>query len=184
MAAAGEDNGARHELSTAPAPTDLDRLQKSRWGRRLFFAALTLFLFLGLLNVYGVRTGEKTATGSGYELTLTYTKVTRPGLATPWSVEVRHPGGFDSGLVTVAATSSYFDAFDENGLDPDPARSTSDGERTIWQFEPPPGDTLTVSFDARIEPGVQLTRLEGEVAVLGPAGDNVVSADFGTFVMP
>ena len=124
----------------------------------LFFGGLALFLLLGLLNVYGVRTREKTVTGSGYELTLTYTSVTRPGLATPWSVEVRHPGGFDSGLVTVAATSSYFDAFDENGLDPDPARSTSDGERTIWQFEPPTGDTLTVSFDARIEPGVQLTR--------------------------
>ncbi len=184
MASEGEDTGARPELSTAPGPTDPDRLVRGRFGRRLFFCALALFLLLGLLNVYGVRTREKTEAGGGYELTLTYTSVTRPGLATPWSVEVRRPGGFDSGLVTVAATSSYFDAFDENGLDPDPARSTSDGERTIWQFEPPTGDTLTVSFDARIEPGVQLTRVKGEVAVLGPAGDDVVSAAFSTFVMP
>ncbi len=180
----GGDTGVRTSLPTAPEPTDPGRLTRGRFGRRLFFAGLTLFLLLGLLNVYGVRTTEKTATGNGYELTVAYTSVTRPGLATPWSVEVRHPGGFDSGLVTVAATSSYFDAFDENGLDPDPARSTSDGERTIWQFEPPTGDTLTVSFDARVEPGVQLTWLKGEVEVLGPAGDAAVSADFSTYVMP
>ena len=184
MASDGGDSGARTSLPTAPEPTDPARLVRGRFGRRVFFAALALFLLLGLLNVYGVRTRDKTAAGNGYEMTLTYTSVTRPGLATPWAVEIRHPGGFDSGLVTVAVTSSYFDAFDENGLDPDPSRSTSDGERSIWQFEPPTGDTLTVSFDARIEPGVQLTRLKGEVAVLGPAGDATVSIDFSTFVMP
>jgi hypothetical protein len=180
----GGDEGTRTSLSTAPETSDPARLRRGRLGRRLFFVAVTLFLLLGILNVYGVRTRETSATASGYELTVTYASVTRPGLATPWSVEVRHPGGFDSGLVTVAATSSYFDAFDENGLDPDPARSTSDGERTIWQFEPPTGDTLTISFDARIEPGVQLTRLKGEVEVLGPSGDAAVSADFSTYVMP
>jgi hypothetical protein len=184
VATDGEDDGATTSLPTAPEPTDPARLVRGRFGRRLFFCALALFLLLGALNVYGVRVTQKAATGSGYEMTVTYTTVTRPGLATPWSVEIRHPGGFDSGLITVAATSSYFDAFDENGLDPDPARSTSDGERTIWQFEPPVGDTLTISFDARIEPGVQLTRLKGEVAVVGLAGDDAVAADFTTYVMP
>ena len=84
----------------------------------------------------------------------------------------------------MAVTSSYFDAFDENGLDPDPAESTSDGERSIWKFEPPPGDVMTVSFDARIEPGVQLTRVKGEVSVLDPSGADVVTADFRTLVLP
>ena len=171
-------------LATAPGPTDRSRLLRGRLLRRLFFCALTAFLLLGALNVYGVRTKEATATANGYEMTVTYATVTRPGLATPWSVEIRRPGGFDSGLVSVAATSSYFDAFDENSLDPDPARSTSDGELTVWQFEPPTGDTLAVSFDARIEPGVQLTRLHGEVKVLGPTGDAAVSVPFSTFVMP
>ncbi len=170
--------------STLPPPPDIKAVRRGRFGRRVFTVVLVVFLGLGMLGLYGVRTGETTAAAGGYELTVTYTKITRPGLATPWAVEVRHPGGFGDEEVTVAVTSSYFDAFDENGLDPDPAESTSDGERSIWKFEPPAGDVMTVSFDARIEPGVQLTRVKGEVSVLDPSGADVVTARFRTVVLP
>jgi hypothetical protein len=159
-------------------------VRRGRLGRRIFAVVLVVFLGLGLLGLYGVRTKDARATGGGYEMTVTYTSVSRPGLATPWSVEIRRPGGFGDDQVTVAVTSSYFDAFDENGLDPDPAESYSDGERTVWRFEPPPGDVMTVSFDARIEPGVQLTRVKGTVAVLDASGADAVSVDFRTLVLP
>ena len=150
----------------------------------MFVVALVVFLGLGALNTYGVRTRTASASGGGTELTVTYASVSRPGLATPWSVEIRRPGGFPQGL-TVAATSSYFDAFDENGFSPSPVEETDDGERTIWQFAPSAGDTVTVSFDARLEPGVQLTRLKGRVEVLGgPGGSTLVGVDFSTFAMP
>ena len=71
---------------------------------------------------------------------------------------MRRQGGFPDGL-TVAVTSSYLDAFDENGLGPAPVEETTDGKPTIWRFGPSVGDVLAVSFDARLEPGVQLTRL-------------------------
>jgi len=170
--------------STLPDPPQIRTVRRGRFGRRLFTIALVVFLGLGLLGLYGIRTGEVSASGGGYQLTVTYTKIIRPGLAGPWSVEIRHPGGFGDAPVTVAVTSSYFDAFDENGLDPDPAQSVSDGSRSIWKFDPPPGDVMAVSFDARIEPGVQLTRLKGEVAVLDEAGSDVVTARFRTLVMP
>jgi hypothetical protein len=173
----------RHQ-STLPPPPDLRSIRRGRFGRRVFTVVLVVFLGLGLLGMYGVRTGSTEARGGGYEITVTYTKITRPGLATPWSVEIRHPGGFGEETITVATLSSYFDAFDENGLDPDPAQSTSDGERSIWKFDPPPGDVMTVSLDARIEPGVQLTRLKGEVSVLDPSGADVVTARFRTVVLP
>jgi hypothetical protein len=179
-----EQEAARPSVPTAPAPLDLARLRRSRVGRRLFVVALVAFLGLGALNAYGVRTASSSVTAGGVELTVTYASVTRPGLATPWSFEVRRPGGFPDGL-TVAATSSYFDAFDENGFSPSPVEETDDGERTIWRFGPPPGDTLTVSFDARLEPGVQLTRVKGRVEVLaGPGGPVLAGVDFSTFAMP
>lgn len=159
-------------------------MRRDRVGRRLFVVALTIFLALGAFGVYGVRTRDIEATGGGYELTVHYTSVTRPGLATPWAVEVRRPGGFGDELVEIAVTASYFDAFDENGLDPDPAESLNDGERTIWRFEPTEGDTMAVSFDARIEPGVQLTRVKGSVSVLDASGEDAVTADFSTLVLP
>ncbi|HUR23150.1 MAG TPA: hypothetical protein VMZ73_04695 [Acidimicrobiales bacterium] len=174
---------ARTSIPTEPEPTDIRRQVRARTGRRVFGVALGLFLLLGALGFYGVRARTVTAAGGGYQLSVTYGSVSRPGLATPWSFEVQRAGGFPDGL-TVAVTSSYFDAFDENGLGPEPVEETVDGELTIWRFGPTRSETLSVSFDARIEPGVQLTTAKGELSVLGPDGRPVVTAAFRTFVMP
>jgi hypothetical protein len=177
----------RRSIPTEPRPTDIRRQARSRLARRVFAVALGLFLALGALGVYGVRTRTVSAAGGGYELSVRYASVSRPGLATPWSLEVRRPGGFPDG-VTVAVKSSYFDVFDENGLDPAPVEETSDGERTFWTFGPSAGDTISVSFDARIEPGVQVTRAKGRAEVLaaapGPEAATAVRVEFGTWVMP
>ncbi len=176
--------GGRRSIPTEPAPTSVPRQLRSRAVRRIFVAALGLFLALGALGVYGVRTRTASAAGGGYALEVRYATVSRPGLATPWSFEVRRSGGFPEGLI-VAVTSSYFDSFDENGLGPAPVEETTDGERTIWRFGPSAGDTLAVSFDARIEPGVQLTWLKGEIEVLDSAtGPPAVTVGFRTWVMP
>ena len=174
---------ARPSIPTEPAPTDIPRQRRARTGRRVFVVLLGVFLLLGALGFYGVRKTSASAAGGGYEVSVDYASVSRPGVATPWSFEVRRPGGFPDG-VTVAVTSAYFDVFDENGLGPAPAEETTDGDLTVWRFAPTPSDTLSVSFDARIEPGVQLTTAKGELSVLGPDGQPAVTVAFRTFVMP
>jgi hypothetical protein len=174
---------ARPSISTEPEPTDLRRQTRARTGRRIFVVLLGAFLLLGALGFYGVRTTSASASGGGYEVSVDYASISRPGLATPWSFEVRRPGGFPDG-VTVAVTSAYFDVFDENGLGPAPAEETTDGDLTIWRFSPTRSDTLSVSFDARIEPGVQLSTIKGELSVLGTNGQPAVTVAFKTFVMP
>ena len=178
------DEAAARRLSTLPRERPIRAVRRDRFGRRLFVVALVVFLGLGVLNLYGVRTKEVEATGGGYELTVTYSSVTRPGLATPWSAEIRRPGGFDDELVALAVSASYFDAFDENGLDPDPAEAVNDGENTIWRFDPPPGEVMTVSFDARLQPDIQLTRVKGSASVLDQSGAAVATVDFRTLVLP
>ncbi len=174
----------RPSTPTEPAPTDVARQIRARTARRVFVSLLALFVLGGALDLYGVRTKTRSASGGGYELSVTYGSVSRPGLATPFSFEVRRPGGFPDGL-TVAARSSYFDAYDENGFSPSPEGETADGERTIWQFGPSSADIMTVSLDARIEPGVQITRVKGRVEVLaGPDGPAAVAVSFSTLVMP
>ena len=179
-----DDGPAVRSISTLPRPRDIDSLRRNRLGRRLFVVALVTFLGLGLVGLYGVRVTEARTTGGGYELTVTYASVSRPGLATPWSAEIRRPGGFGDESISLAVDAAYFDAFDENGLDPDPAESVNDGERTIWRFDPPPGEVMTVSFDARLQPDVQLTRVKGRASVLDSSGAAVATVDFRTLVMP
>jgi hypothetical protein len=94
----------------------------------------------------------------------------------------RSGGGGFNGPVTIATTGDYFDLFDENGLDPDPEAATTNGDLLIWEFGPPHGDVLTVTFDARLEPASHLRR-SAETSVLVDR-DAVVSVRYSTVVMP
>jgi hypothetical protein len=82
----------------------------------------------------------------------------------------------------VATDSRYLDLLDENGFDPQPSRSTATADEIIWEFDPPPGDTLSVSLDGRIEPGQQWGRT-GHSSVLVD-GRPVVTVTYKTWVTP
>lgn len=171
-------------LSTAPEGDTLRVARRGRWFRRLFSVVLVAFLAAALAGVFGIRSGEVEAAGGGYELTVSYAEVTRPGLTTPWTIEVRHPGGFPTGLVTVATTSEYADAFEQLQPDPEPVESISDGSRTIWSFQPPAGgDTVAVSLSGRIDPSLQLVTKRAVTSVLVD-GAPVVSVRYRTYVTP
>jgi hypothetical protein len=142
------------------------------------FAVIVVVALSGLL---GVRTRTTwTRLGDGTTIEVRYGWITRPGLATPWSITVHRAGGFD-GQIVVRTTNSYFELFDENGLDPDPASATQDADELIWAFEPPSGDTFTLSFDARIEPGAQWGRDATTVVEVDGARGAV---SYRTWVMP
>jgi hypothetical protein len=169
--------------STAPEAVDIKRVRRVRAVRRVFVLCLTAFLVAGLAGVFGVKTTTVSASGGGYELEVTYAKSARPGLAIPWSVEIRHAGGFDDNVL-VSTTSSYFDLVDENGFDPDPESSYSSGEDIVWEFKQPEGDTLTIGLDARIGPSVQsLWPPEATTSVIVD-GEPVVSVTYRTRVWP
>ena len=168
-------------VPTAPQDNDFRSIRRARSVRRIFMSLLAVFLLLGLSGALGVRTATATAEGGGYELTVTYGRVSRPGLPTPWGFEVRRPGGFD-GPITVSMSSAYLDLFDENGFDPQANSVTATPDAVIGEFEPPPGDTLAVSLDARIEPGMQWGRW-AETSVLED-GRPVVTARYRTWILP
>ena len=106
----------------------------------------------------------------------------RAGLDVPWQVRIQ-PGRRLHGPVTLAVTADYFDIYEEQGLDPQPASETSDGEFLYWTFDPPPtGERLAVDFDAYIQPSSQLGS-SGEVAVLGGT-ERVATTRFHTWLVP
>lgn len=138
----------------------------------------------GALGLLGVSSRQVQASGAGYNLTVEYGRITRPGLATPWALRISRPGGFQSDTIMVSTTSSYFDIFDENGLEPEPLASVDDGESIIWTFSTPPGqDTIVVSLDGRIEPSVQLRRVRATTSIFD-SGSPVATAAYETIVLP
>ncbi len=172
----------RSDTDTTPEWEGVGRVRRSRALRRALLAVFGVVLLLGATGVLGVRTGRASATGGGYDLMVEYPRVTRPGHAVPLSIEVRRPGGFGDGTVALSVTAEYFTLFDENGVQPAPSTETATERNVLWEFDPPPGDTLRIYFDTRTGPNKQ-RGTDGEVSVL-VAGEPVVTVAVTTWVMP
>ena len=151
-------------------------------ARRTYVTALTVFVVLGLLDVFGSRTGVASAAAGGYRMTLDYPAETRSGLPVEWRLVVTRPGGFD-GPVRVGITLDYFNSFDFNNVSPTPADTTNLGGMLIWSFPKPIGDTLEVLLDARTQPGLR-SGPSATTAVVTPDGSPIVAVHYTTGVMP
>jgi hypothetical protein len=166
---------------TAPERHPQRKIRRARTERRVILILLAVFLGLGLAGVFGPRTSTASATSNGYRLDVTFPSITRPGLPIRWEVLVRHRGGFGD-KVRIAITFDYFHLFDVTGIEPDITSSTSDGTNIVYEFDPPPGDTFRVQFDAAVEPGVhELPRATTSVLA---DGRTVVQVSYSTKVMP
>lgn len=167
--------------STRPDDVPIDRQRRSRAQRRVGVTALGVLVVLGIANLVGVRHGAASAEADGTSMTLTYATVTRPGLATPWSLEVRRAGGFP-GPLTIATTREYFASFDFNQWYPEPSATTVRGDDLVLTFDRPQGEVFELSFDGRATPTFNL----GSRAVTSLESDGLppLSVEYRTVVMP
>jgi hypothetical protein len=138
----------------------------------------------GLIGIFGVRTRTAQNSGNGLTVSVQHASVTRPGLATPFSVAIATDDGAPlPSQITTRIDSDYLGMFDENGLEPEPASSYQNGQWTWWTFDVPQGhNELEVSFDVRLEPAVQWGRMGS--ATIEIAGEQMVAVEFATRVMP
>lgn len=72
----------------------------------------------------------------------------------PWSLRIRHPGGFD-GPVSLSITADSMLIFETQRFWPEPSAETRDAERAYLTFDPPPGDELAIDYDAYVQPSAQ-----------------------------
>jgi hypothetical protein len=172
--------------TTSTVPSDSPR--SSSIGERIIhaaaFSAVGLVVLLGSVGLLGVRTGAVSVSGGGYTMEVTHAVVTRPGLATPFRIDVVAGEGTNlPDTVVLEVDADYLAAFDFNGLQPTPSASFSRGRATWWTFDVPPGQSgLRVEMDARLEPAVQWARRGAVRLVLD--GDDVATAEFTTWVLP
>jgi hypothetical protein len=184
----GDDPLGRH-LSRLDEPAQAVLRRRRRNVLRIGTAVLSGVMALaaldgvGAVDAVGPDTTTVRARGGEVSLTVRHATVTRPALATPLEITVTRAGGFGGQDVEVAITTDYLLLFDLNGILPAPAEETADGDRQVWTFSPPEGDTLRIVYEARIEPAAQGGR-SGRVAVLGAGGQDEVAVSFTTSVRP
>ena len=172
----------RSATDTWPDWGGLTEVRRGRTVRRCLLVVFGLVLALGATGFLGVRKGTVRAAAGGYDLAVTYPKVTRPGHAVPFAIKVTKNGGFGTSPLTLRVETKYFALFDENGVMPAPSKETATGTHLVWEFDPPPGDVFRVYFDTRTGPNRQ-RGTSGDVAVLVD-DQPVVSVRLTTRVVP
>lgn len=164
--------------------TGLDGASRRRaglWARRAVVTLLGLVVVAGLAGLLGVRTATSGASTAEWDLEVLYPQVARAGLDAPWEVRVHRAGGFGE-EVELAVTGAYFDIYETQGFNPEPAESTRDGETLYLTFTAPSTDELVVRYDAYIQPASQ-RGASGEVSVL-ERGVPVATVPFRTRLLP
>lgn len=149
--------------------------------RRLGVGALGALVLLGAANIVGVRVARSSVVADGTSLAVTYASVTRPGLSTPWNLEIRRTGGFP-GPVTIVTTSSYFASFDFNQWYPEPSDTAVRGDDLVLTFERPEGEVFELSFDGRATPTFNIGARA--VTAIQTEGLPPLSVEYRTVVMP
>ena len=166
---------------TRPSTEPIEKLRRYRAARRVGLVAIGLIVLLGIGNLLGPRASTAAVSDEGVELAVTYARVTRSGLATPWSVQVRSSAGF-SRPITLTTSARYFERFDFNQWYPEPASTTMRGDLLVLTFEPPEGDVLRVDFDGRASPTFGLG--SATTTALETQGMPPLSVEYRTVVMP
>jgi hypothetical protein len=174
-------SGQGQGVSTLPEENPLENVRRSRTTRRIGVGVLLVVVIAALLGWAGPRPSVAAAEAAGYRLEVSHPSISRPGLAIRLSIVVSREGGFDQ-PVRLIVLREYIEALDFNAIYPDASAQIADDGYVIWEFDPPRGDSLTIDFDGRHEPGAE-GLIRGEVGVLNQ-GQRVVEVAFSTVVLP
>lgn len=173
---------SKRASATAPEEIRSDRLRRARLGRRAGVGLMVVFVGAGLLNLFGSHSAKVTATRGGMTLTVTYPDRTRPALPVRWKVDITSAAGF-SQPVHLAVNLRYFNFFDFNNFYPTPDSTENRGDLVVFTFATPPGNTLTVLFDGRMQPG-RIGLADAETKLLDDDGSELVGVAYSTKVFP
>lgn len=170
------------QVGTLPGHRDVDGARRGRALRRIGIVVLVLLVGAGMAGALGPRTGDVSASNGGYRLDVRHAEITRPGLPAPLRITVERPGGFD-GPVTLRLDKDFGDHLDFQTWYPTPSAETAGPRLIEYEFDPPPGDVLEITLDARTAPGQPPSSRRYSVAVVD-AGREAVATNFRMTVMP
>jgi hypothetical protein len=125
--------------------------RRGRIWRRTALGVLLVIVGLSFFGAYGPSERDVKTVDGDYTLTMEYGSVVRSGQAVPMEIAITRTGGFD-GPVTVVFDQVVFDHFDFQNWYPNPSTEIGEEDQVVYEFDPPEGDTLAISLDARVAP--------------------------------
>lgn len=154
---------------------------RSVLARRTGTVLLSLFVLAGALGLLGDQERTVAAEADGQRVEVRYAATARPGQDVPFEITVTDDEGLDP-EVTVALRARYLNIYETQGWHPEPSEQSRDGEWLYLTFTTTGSGTLTVSYDAYIQPN----RSVGEPGRLALVVDGrlVAPLEFRTVLFP
>ncbi|MEI2779377.1 MAG: hypothetical protein V9G19_26150 [Tetrasphaera sp.] len=154
-------------IETVPDAHTADQAVRARRLRRIGLALFAVPVIAAAFGLFGPRTDRVQDSVGGYVLALDYPRASRSSIVTPFVLTVTKSGGFGDDPVVVRIDRAFLDHLDFQNWYPNPSAESSDGEQTVYEFDPPAGDTLRVSLDARTGPNQGFSSRTYAVALRG-----------------
>ncbi len=170
-------------ITTLPEVRDPAQVRRARTQRRIGLALLAAFVLSGAVGLLGTRTSTTTVTGGGYEMTVTWPRISRPGHAVRVQVEVEKDGGWSGAPLVLRYDTAWFEMFDENAFTPAPDSETAGPGFTEDEFATPDGEVFVMTVDTRVEPARQRGE-DGSFSVVDDQGQVVLTAEVSTWIWP
>jgi hypothetical protein len=184
----GDDTTDEPVRFDAPAKAGLVRQRQTLYVT--FTVVVSLFVVIAAvewalgLRVFGVDSASTDASGAGMRIEVTYPKVTRGQLTSPFHATVHSDGALPE-QITLEINDDYLDLFTMNDISPEPDSQTSTAATVLLTFSPPPtSHELTVSFDLEPKPTGWFASSVGRLSVVDRSGSRLVTASFRTDVRP
>jgi hypothetical protein len=140
------------DYSTTSEIPDSPAGRQSRWATNIGLLLLAAVVAAGALGFLGLRTETVEVVSGDYRLEVKYASITRAGEPSPLDIRVEHSGGFP-GPIQLSLCDGYFDHLDFQSWYPTPSAETGTPRTLDYEFDPPTGDLLEISLDARTAPG-------------------------------
>ncbi len=144
--------------------------------------ALATVILLGAMTLLGPRSGDVSAEGDGYWLSVQHPSVTRGGLAVHLAIEVEHPGGF-SDPIEIQIDRDLINRLDFQNWWPNPDSETGSPDFVSLTFEPPTTNTFMTTLDTRTSPAENGSYERYRIAVV-ENDQEIVGAEFTMAVLP
>jgi len=168
---------------TLPEALDGPGAIRARNLRRIGLALFAVPVIASAVGTFGPREATIGASGGGYALSVEYPRATRSSIVAPFAFSVSKTGGFGEDPVVVRIDRAFMDRLDFQNWYPVPAAEHNDGDQIVYEFDPPDGEVLRVSLDARTGPNQGYSSHDYEVGVLDGETDAAV-ATFHTVFWP
>ena len=162
---------------------DAGRATSLRNRRRVGLAVLLGVLVAAAAGLFGPDEQALSTESGSHSLRVEYPAETRSSIVTPVRVHLRKDGGFGDDPVEIAFSRQLFEHLDFQNWYPNPSAETADARWIVYEFDPPDGDELAISLDARTGPNQWFSTDRYSVEVR-ERGRPVVSARFRMTVWP